>query len=319
MVHRRAAPNGPGADRPGEPAALRLSLAVRPEDLRGRRAPRRARSGEDLQTGVVPRSRLGAHTRSGGHNRTRRFGSAQTGERRLGSPAGRREPPDDWRQAPRRPLRRCVRVASRSTTNRCWLDVTAGPFLRFHRFRSGRLSGAGTFAKLTVTAAAATRAAPPVAVRAVRPAGPGCRGARFDQGWQEPSTAPRRRSWRGERPATLTLRGGGGDVTLRIAGESPLRYFPGLPPVGGRRGGDGGFRSASSDFTVDVRIPAALLVKGEGRVTLTADQTFVPGDRDGTADTTAPLPRIYSVTSTSQRLAAAGDTRQLDDRARGNR
>ncbi len=199
-------------------------------------------------------------------------------------------------------------------------DVTAGPFLRFQPLAAGALSGSGTFARLTVTAGPGTPPGPPVAIEQFDLQDPDAVQLGFEQGWQEPEYNPHTgRSWRwmSER-ATLALRGGAGDVTLRIAGESPLRYFPKPSRLWVDAAGQTvAFVQPSSDFTIDVRIPAALLVKGDGRVTLTADQAFVPADRDATADRRRLSLRIYSVTSTSQRQATAArhpDARPRDPR-----
>jgi hypothetical protein len=182
-------------------------------------------------------------------------------------------------------------------------DVEAGPFLRFHSLSAGALSGPGPFARLAVTAGAGTASAPPVAIEQFDLQDPDVVEFGFDEGWQEPEYNPDTgRSWRwmSDR-ATLAVHGGGGDVTLRIAGESPLRYFPRPSRLWVDAAGQTvASLQPSSDFTIDVRIPAALLVKGEGRVNLTADQAFVPGDRDGTADRRRLALRIYSVTSTSK-------------------
>jgi hypothetical protein len=55
----------------------------------------------------------------------------------------------------------------------------------------------------------------------------------------------------------------------------------------------------SRDFVADVRVPAALLAKAGGRILLSSDQMFIPGDRESTADRRHLAVRIYSV-ATSQ-------------------
>jgi hypothetical protein len=57
---------------------------------------------------------------------------------------------------------------------------------------------------------------------------------------------------------------------------------------------------ASRDFNADVAVPGALLAKAGGRIVLTSDQMFIPGDREGTADRRHLAVRLYSVTTSQQ-------------------
>ena len=181
--------------------------------------------------------------------------------------------------------------------------VTPGYFLRFEPLAPGMLAASAPFAKLTVTADTESGGAvPPVAIEQFDLQAPDVLELGFDDGWLEPEYNPQTgRSWRWmtER-AVLAVRGGTRDVTLRIAGESTRRYFPRASRLTVSVAGETvSVLEPSSDFVSDVQVPRALLVKASGRIVLTSDQMFVPGDREGTADRRHLAVRIYSV-ATSQ-------------------
>ena len=181
--------------------------------------------------------------------------------------------------------------------------VTPGYFLRFEPLAAGMLAASAPFAKLTVTADTESGGAvPPVAIEQFDLQAPDVLELGFDDGWLEPEYNPQTgRSWRWmtER-AVLAVRGGTRDVTLRIAGESTRRYFPRASRLTVSVAGETvSVLEPSSDFVSDVQVPRALLVKASGRIVLTSDQMFVPGDREGTADRRHLAVRIYSV-ATSQ-------------------
>jgi hypothetical protein len=180
-------------------------------------------------------------------------------------------------------------------------EVPPGFFLRFQPLGSGALDGPGPFAKLSVTADTASGGAVPrVAIEQFDLQAPDVVELGFDEGWQEPEYNPQTgRSWRwmSER-AILVGRGVGRDLRLRIAGESPRRYF-GRPSrlTVSVAGEIVAVLEPSRDFVSDVLIPAALLAKGNGRIALTSDQMFIPADRERTADRRHLAVRIYSVTT----------------------
>ena len=181
--------------------------------------------------------------------------------------------------------------------------VTPGYFLRFEPLAAGMLAAPAPFVKLTVTADTESGGAvPPVAIEQFDLQAPDVLELGFDDGWLEPEYNPQTgRSWRWmtER-AVLAVRGATRDVTLRIAGESTRRYFPRASRLTVSVAGETVIvLEPSSDFVSDVQVPRALLVKASGRIVLTSDQMFVPGDREGTADRRHLAVRIYSV-ATSQ-------------------
>jgi hypothetical protein len=98
--------------------------------------------------------------------------------------------------------------------------------------------------------------------------------------------------------AVLTVRGASRDVTLRIGGESTRRYFSRASRLTVAVAGQSvAVVEPAQDFVADVPVPAALLAKDGGRIVLTSDQMFIPGDREGTADRRHLAVRIYSVTT----------------------
>jgi len=94
----------------------------------------------------------------------------------------------------------------------------------------------------------------------------------------------RRWRWTTERAATF-INSGGRDVTLTIAGESPLTYFDSAPHVVVRAGKVVlATATPSSDFELVVKVPAAALADADGMVTIETDKTFVPHERSGSPD-----------------------------------
>jgi hypothetical protein len=120
----------------------------------------------------------------------------------------------------------------------------------------------------------------------------------FDDGWQEPEYNPSTAAawrWMSER-ASLWIRPIGRDVTVTLTGESPLRYYDDAPvlrvSIGDRVIGE--FRP-SADFTREITLPHADLAAADGRVIVTSDKYFVPGERDGSPDKRRLAVRLYGV------------------------
>jgi hypothetical protein len=106
-------------------------------------------------------------------------------------------------------------------------------------------------------------------------------------GWNEQEYSDqmqRRWRWTTGRAETF-VNSGGRDVTLRLAGESPLRYFDGAPRVTIRAGTQVlATAQPSSDFDLTVKVPAAALAAADGMLTIETDRTFVPHERSGSPD-----------------------------------
>ncbi len=177
-------------------------------------------------------------------------------------------------------------------------DVKPGFFFRIIDLSAGALAGAG-YIPLSVTAASVS---PGAEVRVgleqfdLQPEGIPMVGA--SEGWHEPEynrITGRAWRWTSER-AVLWVRPVGRDVTLRLDGESPLRYFDAPPNLRLSIGGAEVARlSPSADFEWEVRLPAAALASANGQVVLESDKWFVPGDREGTGDRRHLALRVYSV------------------------
>ena len=118
-----------------------------------------------------------------------------------------------------------------------------------------------------------------------------------DEGWYEPEYSPRTaRSWRWtSEKAVLWVRPIGRNVTLTVAGESPLKYFKPGPVVVISAGEREVARfSPTSDFTQSVVLSADALAAADGRVVIASDKFFVPAEREGSQDQRHLALRIYS-------------------------
>ena len=95
--------------------------------------------------------------------------------------------------------------------------------------------------------------------------------------------------------ADLWVRPVGRPVTLRLVGESPLRYFDRAPHVrvliGDR---EVAAFDLSADFDQAITLPGDLLTRANGRVVLETSKFFVPGAA-GAADQRHLSLRIYRV------------------------
>jgi hypothetical protein len=184
------------------------------------------------------------------------------------------------------------------------LAVPPGFFLHSQTLPAGTLAGSDRFARLDVRAEPATSGpAPRVAIEQFNLQNPDVVQFGFDEGWYEPEYNPQTaRSWRwmSER-AILRVLNAGRNVTLRLQGESPLRYYRLAPLLGvsvaGRRIAE---LRPEADFVMTVNVPSELLASSNGRIMLESSEMFIPGDREGSADRRHLALRIYAVTVTEQ-------------------
>jgi hypothetical protein len=106
-------------------------------------------------------------------------------------------------------------------------------------------------------------------------------------GWNEleySKQLQRRWMWTTDRAETF-VNSGGKDVTLTIAGESPLRYFDSAPTVIVRAGSQVlATASPTDDFELKILIPATALAQSDGQLLIETDKTFVPHERSGSPD-----------------------------------
>jgi hypothetical protein len=182
------------------------------------------------------------------------------------------------------------------------LDTIAVPaggrILRRLHLKPGDLAGDGALRKFVATYA--TPDGRPQQVRltefAIAPAD--ALIAVQHAGWHEIEYSKElQRRWRWTSAAAETfINSAGRDVTLRVAGESPLRYFDAAPRITIRAGTQVlTTAEPSQDFEIAVKIPAAVLASSDGMVTIATDKTFVPNERSGSPDRRTLGLRIFDL------------------------
>jgi hypothetical protein len=171
-------------------------------------------------------------------------------------------------------------------------SAPAGFFFRLLRLPAGTLNAGSPYLPLEVTSVG------PVSLEQFDAQPPGVSMFAYGAGWHEPEFSPETfRSWRwmSER-ADLWVRPVGRPVTLRLAGESPLRYFGAAPHVrvliADRE--IAAFDPAS-DFEQSITLPADLLASAQGRVRIESSKFFVPAAAGAGPDQRHLALRIYRV------------------------
>jgi hypothetical protein len=171
-----------------------------------------------------------------------------------------------------------------------WDASAATPsFLRTLSLPAGTFAGEGELARLVVAYGPADGSEHPVRVRLthfeLQP-----EGVMFYvpyEGWHEIEYNPllqRRWRWASDHAETI-VHHADKNLTLTIAGESPLRYFDRAPHILVRAGDRVLAREEpSSDFQFTVRVPSDALDAAGGRVTLETDEIFVPAERSENQD-----------------------------------
>jgi hypothetical protein len=197
------------------------------------------------------------------------------------------------------PVTVAVSVDDRPATS---FAVRPGFFLNFVELPAGTFAGADRYAKLTVSASAVGGGAvPPTAIEQFNLQNPETLQFGFDDGWYEPeynTTTSRSWRWMSER-AVIRVHAPHRGVVVQLRGESPLRYFDRAPLIR-ISAGDRVISELrpSTDFTADISVPADALAAAGGRIVVTSDLAFVPGERGGTADRRRLALRVYSVAVT---------------------
>jgi hypothetical protein len=168
----------------------------------------------------------------------------------------------------------------------------SGFFLRLLTLPAGALAGAAAYQPLDVASVGV------VSLEQFDAEPPGVPMFGFDRGWHEPEFNPALgRAWRWtSENADLWVRPIGRQVTLRLTGENPLRYFDQAPhvrvTVSGR---EVGAFDPAGDFDQTVVLPADALETAHGRVTIESSKFFVPGGASGGGDRRHLALRIYLV------------------------
>lgn len=177
------------------------------------------------------------------------------------------------------------------------IEVKSGFFFHVVPLPEGSLAGTGYIPlKVTSTSADGSNRVIPVGLEQFDLQSPGAPMIGVEEGWYEPEYDPRTaRAWRWvAEKATLWVRPVGRDVTLTLAGESPLRYYDAAPVVTVTVAGRELARfNPAADFTQEVVLPADALAAADGRVVISSDKFFVPA-QGGLADKRHLALRIYS-------------------------
>lgn len=174
------------------------------------------------------------------------------------------------------------------------LELPPGYFLHYTTLAAGQLNGSGAYLPLEFKAAADQ---PVVKLEQFDAQPPGVRMLAYDTGWYEPEFNRAEGSWRWmSEKGTLWVRPTGQLQTLRINGESPLRYFDAAPRVRVLVAEqEVAAFTPSADFDQAVTLPADLLARANGRVVLESSPFFVPGGPGGGGDQRHLALRIYRV------------------------
>jgi hypothetical protein len=182
------------------------------------------------------------------------------------------------------------------------LDTFEVPFGLFHRrieIPAGTFAGGASYRPLDVRSQRADGPGEmPVVLQQFDLQSPGVPMLLFEDGWQEPEyelLSGRAWRWMSEQ-ARLWVRPVGRDVTLRLSGESPLRYY-GAPPVIRVMAGEAELArfSPSADFSEEIVVRSGALVATGGQLVVTSDKFFVPAERGGPPDRRHLAIRMYTV------------------------
>jgi hypothetical protein len=179
------------------------------------------------------------------------------------------------------------------------LDVAAGGrFFRRIMLEPGTLTTDGGFSRLAVSYKGPDGRPEKVRLTQLMIASPQSVFQVPHAGWNEVEYSDqmqRRWRWTTDRAQTF-VNSGGRDLTVTITGESPLRSFA-VPPHVVIRAGSQVLATAepSSDFELNVTVPADALAAADGMLTIETDQSFVPHERSGSPDRRTLGLRIFDL------------------------
>ena len=179
-------------------------------------------------------------------------------------------------------------------------DVAAGEhFFRRVLLEPGALAGEKPFSTLVVSYKGGDGRPEKIRLTQLMVASPQSVFRVEHTGWNEVEYSDqmqRRWQWTTARAETF-VNSAGRDLTLRIAGESPLRYFDKPPHVTIRAGNQVLARAEpSTDFELDVKVPASALAASDGMLTIETDESFVPYERTGSPDRRTLGLRLFELT-----------------------
>ena len=171
-------------------------------------------------------------------------------------------------------------------------DAPSGFFLRRFTIPAGALGASEGYVPLDVSSVGR------VSLEQFDAQPPGVPMFGYDRGWHEPEfNATEGRAWRWmSESSDLWVRPIGRDVSLRLVGEDPRRYFDAPPHVRVLMAGrEIGSFNPSGDFDYEIALPAALLEAADGRVTIASSRFFVPGGDSGAGDQRHLALRLFGV------------------------
>jgi hypothetical protein len=205
-----------------------------------------------------------------------------------------------------------VTLESRTGPIDAW-NVVPGFFFRLVSLPLGTLEGDGYVPlQLRATPADQSGQLVPVALEQFDLQQDGTVMLGYVDGWHEPEHDPiTARSWRWmSRAGTIWIRPVGREVTLTLAGESPLRYFSQAPVVRVLAGGIELSRfSPAADFTHVVRVPPEALAANGGQIVIESDLWFTPAERSGAGDRRQLALRMYGVSAAAAAPAPGASSR----------
>ena len=180
-----------------------------------------------------------------------------------------------------------VAVTINDTLIEAWDIAPGSRFFKRIVLAPGTLAGAGPFSRLVASYRGSDGRPQRVRLTQLMIASPQSRFHVKHAGWNEVEYSDqmqRRWQWTTARAETF-VNAAGKDLTLRLSGESPLRYFDRAPRVTIRAGSQMlGTAEPASDFDLTVKVPAAALAASDGMLTIETDQSFVPHERSGSPD-----------------------------------
>lgn len=180
-------------------------------------------------------------------------------------------------------------------------DVRPNPgfFVHVVRLPDGALKGDGPWADLTLAATPVSGDRPiPTSIEQFDLQSAGVPMWAYGEGFHEPeldNALARSWRWMSER-AVVEIPQAGGDLTLVVRGESPLKYFAGPSTLEARVGETVlGRVELSGDFTLRFGVREARLKAAGGQVVLTTTQTFAPAERGPSGDRRRLGLRLFGV------------------------
>lgn len=183
------------------------------------------------------------------------------------------------------PGRVAVTIGDRSIGE--WEVAKGARFFKRILLAPGTLAGEGAFSRLIASYKGSDGRPGKVRLTQLMVASPQSVFHVQHAGWNEVEyndQMQRRWQWTTARAETF-VNSAGRDLTMTLAGESPMKYFDTAPHVTIRAGNQVlATAQPSADFQLTVKVPAAALAASDGMLTIETDRSFVPFERTGSPD-----------------------------------